>query len=145
MFALLAAMSLPLLADAAVLAHTERLEHSGMAYQVTYEPQVRTTAKTIGAAGGTRTGGQWCRTTTEIAVDRAVRLDDGTPALTHRLAGRQELTAQHPGSCEQNRKALATAEARQAPLVREQVRAIAAADRPALLAQIEAVRAFAVN
>ena len=125
--------------------HVERLEHNGIGYEVTYRPLVRTMEKTIGAHPGARSTLQRCRAVTEIAIDREVRLPDGSAALSHRLTDMQRITAHHIGPCEQNRHALAKARLRQADAIAAQVRAMAASDRPALLAQIDAARALAVN
>lgn len=138
------AAALPLSAAAAET-HTVAFEHNGVAYEVTYHPLVRTVEKTIGAHPGARSTLQRCRAVTEIAVDREVRLPDGTAALSHRLAGTQRITGHHVGPCEQNRRALADSRARLATEIAAQVRAMAANDRPALLAQIDAARTLAVN
>ena len=125
--------------------HTEQLEHRGVGYEVTYQPQVRTMEKTIGVHPGARSTPQRCRAVTEIAVDRAVRQAGGDAALSQRLAGAHRITTYLVGPCEHNRQALAAARARQAPAIAAQVRTMAAGDRRALLAQIDAARTLATN
>ncbi len=128
-------------------AHVEAVVHEGVAYRVAYHPVVTTRARTVGAAAGARPAQQWCRHTTEIGLERRIALDDGGAAsdapLTQRVAGQRRITSQVAGACEHHRGGLARIAARDAARVEAEVRALAAADRPALLAALGSLRRFA--
>ena len=129
-------LALSVLASAS---HPVSVDHKGGTVNAVYEARVETRMKTVGMAAGTRMGNEACRWEASVAVDR--RFGD----LTKAVGGDKRITGQRPGSCKAVGKHVDTDIAARSDEIHGHVRQVAEADRPALLADIEAARGLAMN
>lgn len=119
------------------------VEHRGAAYQVSYQPQVIVSMKTVGIAAGTRMSSERCRWTAEVRVERHIRRSGGDAAHAKLLPATRTIRGSEPGSCVQARAAVDEARIAAMDVVRRHVAQVAAHDHPTLLADIDAAHALA--
>lgn len=134
-----------LMAAAPEVGHEATVSHGGADYRLTYAPRVETRSRTIGHAFGPRPSTLRCRWTIDVQVERRIHSADAGRSLVKLLPHNHSITGERPGDCRQNARAVADAQQSRASAIRDHVVAVAAADRPAVLAEIDAARAFALN
>ncbi|MFT3964347.1 MAG: hypothetical protein QM690_00510 [Sphingobium sp.] len=128
-----------------VLGHEATLDHAGTAYKLSYEPRVETRAKTVGHSMGTRPSTERCRWTIDVQVERRIQASEAAQPLTRLLPETRSFGGEALGSCRQNARAIAAAQEARQDHIRQHVAAVASADRPAVLAEIDAARSLALN
>lgn len=125
--------------------HRARLDHDGLAYQATYSSSASTSSKTIGARTGPRASVERCRIWTVVTVARTLTRRDDATLEVPRSPIAYSFSDHLPGRCEEQPKRIAEVRMRRVLAVGHQLPAIAAADRPALLAELEALSRLASN
>lgn len=123
--------------------HQTSIEHRGATYHITYQPQVQTRMKTVGMAAGTRMSTERCRWSADVKVERIVRRAGRQDGPVKILSGVRTIEGSLPGTCEQARDHILKAQSGRHDIVRRHVAAVAAQDRHALLADIDAAHALA--
>ncbi|MFW2830455.1 hypothetical protein [Sphingomonas sp. ID0503] len=119
------------------------VQHRGVSYEVSYRPQVRTTYKTVGMSVGTRPSTERCRWTTEVAFERSIRRNGQTEAHDRTIPASRVIEGSHPGNCQQARHALGEEGPVKPAKVERLLAEVIAADRPTMLADIDAAHALA--
>ncbi|WP_181008410.1 hypothetical protein [Sphingomonas montanisoli] len=119
--------------------HPVSVDHKGAAVQAVYDARVETRMKTVGMSVGTRMGNEACRWEANVAVERRVG------GLVKTVDSDKRITGQRPGSCKMVGKHVATEVAARSDEIHGHVRQVAEADRPALIADIEAAHGLAMN
>ncbi|MET0238853.1 MAG: hypothetical protein ABW184_03055 [Sphingobium sp.] len=145
MIALSAAIATMLAAATPALAQQQVVEHRGTSYQVRYEPHVTVRTKTVGLSAGPRQTTQSCRWTMAVQVERHIGQSGGGQPLAKLLPEERRFSGSLPGDCRGRTTAIAAEQDRRDADIRGHVAAVASADRPTLLAEIDAVRALALN
>jgi hypothetical protein len=145
MIAFTAALATILVAAAPTLSHQVTVDHAGTSYQLRYEPQLTTSAKTIGAHAGARPSTQRCRWTVAVQVERQIGQPGKAHALSHILPTTRQFSGDLPGSCVGRATAIDAAQASKADAIRAHVAAVAGADRQTVLAEIDSARSLALN
>jgi hypothetical protein len=129
-----------LLGSVAVLAahdHRVDLTHGGHAVAATYRASVAVTHRQVGAvAAAGRASTLRCRWTAAVSVERHARRADGLVAV--RTVDAAPISGSRPGWCATHRAAIAREVAARGEVVRARIAAAAAADRAALLADLDA-------
>lgn len=125
--------------------HRARLDHDGLTYQATYTPSTSNSSKTIGARTGPRASVERCRVSTVVTVARTLTRRDDAAREVPRAPLSYSFSDHLPGRCEEQPQRIAEVRMRRALAVGDQLPAIAAADRPALLAELEAWSRLASN
>lgn len=126
--------------------HEATLEHRGVAYQLSYRPHVSTQMRTIGQSVGSRPSTERCRWTATVALEREIRRASDGERLTKRVPGDAHvIEGQRPGSCRQVGQAVEAEIASRVERAQDAVLAMAQADRPAVIADIDAAHALALN
>ena len=125
--------------------HQDQVTHQGTAYKVSYRPHVTTELKTIGMAAGSRQSSERCHWTARVSLDREIHSASGEH-LARRVPGAgRMMEGYRPGRCDAARGAIETTIAARLDSERGAVMAMAQADRPAVLADIDAAHALALN
>jgi hypothetical protein len=133
------------LAAAQPIIHQDQVTHEGTAYQVSYRPHVTTEFKTIGMSVGSRQSTEQCRWTARVVLEREIHGATGE-RLAKRLPGAgRVLEGYRPGRCDLSRASVEAMIATRLDKERDAVLAMAQADRPAVLADISAAHALALN
>ncbi|HEX7856277.1 MAG TPA: hypothetical protein VF503_21605 [Sphingobium sp.] len=127
------------------IVHRERVEHAGTAYDIHYSPQLETSAKTVGAAAGTRASQQKCRWKITVNARREISNAGRGAPLVKVLPERRSLTGETFGDCRHNVAAVQKAQAARMGEVRQIMQAFAQADRPHVGMDIDAAHALAAN
>lgn len=130
---------------APAIAHEARVEHRGAAYQVTYQPQVTTRMRTVGVALGSRPGTQRCRWWAEVQVKRLVRRDGTSAAHERVLLAVHRYEGSRHGSCGMAKREVEREQMARLDNMHARLADLAAADRVAVLADIDAAHALAAN
>lgn len=116
--------------------HRVTVDHGGKAIAVVYRGEVTTRTRRVGSAQPTRSGNVRCDWTATVRVHRQLA-GDGAAAV-HRVAGERSIKGSRPGDCITNRSAIRRDVAARSAEVRTHVAALAAQDRPALMAALSA-------
>ncbi|PTD16958.1 hypothetical protein CV103_18125 [Sphingomonas fennica] len=128
----------------APITHQVTVEHAGKPVAVTYDAEVVTRMKTVGTTPPPRPSSERCRWKASVTVIRQVHSASGA-SLNRTLPEVKEISGQRPGTCMAGRKAIMAELDGKIERVREHLRATAEADRPTLLADIDAARTLALN
>lgn len=127
------------------LGHEATLDHGGTSYQVSYEPLVQARTKTVGTSMGTRPSTERCRWTIAVQVERRIGQAGKEQPLSRILPAAHEIEGEAIGSCRQARQSIAAAQRDRHDDIQRYVVNVAAQDRPAVLAEIDAAHALALN
>lgn len=133
------------MAAAAIAPHVETIEHRGSAYEVHYVSHVETRSRTIGISPPTRQSTKRCMVTMTVSVERRVHPAGGGTPIASRLPARETFRDSTAGACRKNGEHIAAMTDRKAGAIAAHVSRTVSADRPALLAEIDAARALAMN
>lgn len=125
--------------------HETRIEHRGAAYQVTYAPQVTTRMRTVGVALGARPSTQRCRWWAEVQVKRLIRRDGTSAAHERLLPAVHRYEGSRDGSCGMAERAVKKEQMARLGKLDARLAELAAADRVAVVADIDAAHALAAN
>lgn len=125
--------------------HEVTVDHAGTAFRLVYAPRIEARAKTVGHAIGTRTSTERCRWTIAVQVERRIHSGDSGEPLAKLLPETRDWQGEMPGNCRQHADTIAAAQAMRDEAIRRHVAAVASADRPAAVAEIDAARALALN
>ena len=128
----------------ATASHPVTVDHKGATVQAVYDARVATRMKTVGVATGARMSSQSCRWQANVTVDRRLTAAGGGE-LVKTVATDKRISGQRPGSCRQIGSSIEADIAARSDEVRDHVRQVAERDRPALLADVDAARALAMN
>ncbi|WP_380874755.1 hypothetical protein ACFB49_01150 [Sphingomonas sp. DBB INV C78] len=138
----LALLATVMAGDVNPLTQVAPVEHRGVAYNVTYEPKVSLTAKTIGTAAGTRPFLQRCLWSATVSVERKVHRPGEPVALDKVLPETRTLSGSLDGNCQMHRKTLSAEKIAQRSAVREHMDQVVEADQRIVLADIDSARAL---
>lgn len=125
--------------------HEARIEHRGAAYQVTYQPQVTTRMRTVGLALGARASTQRCRWWTEVHVKRLIGREGTSAAHERLLPAVHRYEGSRDGSCGLAERAVKKEQTARLAKLDTRLAELAAADRVAVVADIDAAHALAAN
>jgi hypothetical protein len=143
--AALGGASLPAAAAIPGATHETRIEHRGAAYQVTYAPQVTTRMRTVGVALGARPSTQRCRWWAEVQVKRLIRREGTTAAHERLLPAVHRYEGSRHGSCDMAERAVKQEQVARLGKLDTRLAELAAADRVAVVSDIDAAHALAAN
>jgi hypothetical protein len=143
--AALGGASLPDAAAIPGVTHETRIKHRGAAYQVTYAPQVTTRMRTVGVALGARPSTQRCRWWAEVQVKRLIRRDGTSAAHERLLPAVHRYEGSRVGSCGMAERAVQKEQMARLGKLDARLAELAAADRVAVVADIDAAHALAAN
>ena len=126
--------------------HQDQVDHQGARYSISYRPHVETDMRTIGQSVGSRPSTERCLWRATIQLEREIKRSDGGERLVKRVHGEgHEVEGHAQGKCAQNRGQIKDMIAAKVAGAQERVVAMAQADRPAALADIDAAHALALN
>ncbi|WP_158013882.1 hypothetical protein [Sphingomonas sanxanigenens] len=116
--------------------HRITVDHGGKALEVVYRGEVTTRTRPVGSAPPTRSGHVRCDWTATVRVHRQLAGDGA--AAAHPVAGERRIKGSRAGDCITNRAAIRRDIAARSAEVQTHVAALAAEDRPALMAALTA-------
>jgi hypothetical protein len=134
------AIAIATLLSANLATHQAQIEHRGQRYDVAHRAHVETSARTVGAATGSKPGIQRCRWTATVRVERTISRNGAASATL--LPAWRTVEGDRHGAC--NGGAVAVQDARVREAAAEMV-AAAREDRATTLAAIDAAHGLAAN
>ena len=143
MFALIIATAI---AAQQPVVHQDQVAHQGATYSLSYRPHVETSMRTIGQSVGSRPSTERCLWRANITLNREISRADSSERLVKRVHGDgHQVEGQAPGKCGRDRGHIKDMIAAKVAGAQDHVVAMAQADRPAALADIDAAHALALN
>lgn len=122
--------------------HSIQIDHRGTPVRADYSARTDIQTRTAGAHTPNRVDGRRCMWTATLSVDRRL---PHSPALARTIATDSTVSGSRPGPCTGNSQAIERDIAARAIFGPDHLAAIAARDRPALLAELDAMRDLASN
>lgn len=122
--------------------HSVQIDHRGAPVRAEYSARADIQTRTVGAHTPNRVDGRRCMWTATLSVDRRLL---HTPALARTIATDRTVSGSQAGPCPTNRQAIERDVAARADIGQDHLASIAAQDRPALLAELDAMRDLASN
>ncbi|MCP1470696.1 hypothetical protein J3E64_002389 [Sphingobium sp. OAS761] len=136
-------MSMTLIAIAAAAAtHNVSIDHQGTAMTATYTAHADVRAETIGTHTPNRPDMRRCMWSAAVKVDRAL---DHSPALARTVASDTRFSGSENGACASADTIESQVIATHKDHIEAHLAQVAQSDRPALIGELDAVRALAVN
>lgn len=120
-------------ATTALPAHTSTVEHRGQNLAVEYRPVVETKLRQAGMAPPGRPATQICNWKASVSVERKLQ----GAAHSQRVGDVREISGSQAGDCNLQGDRIAQQVAARGDAVQAHVAAVAAADRPVLLADLD--------
>jgi len=121
-------------------AHQVQVEHRGTPVDVTYRSDVRIAHRQVGAVGAPgRPSALRCTWAASVDVHRELRHPAGHVSARQISSDAVAISGSRPGWCEASRQAIAQDVAAERARLRSHVEVIAAADRDAVLAELDTV------